>query len=89
MLSGKATVSIDNVEIDGGTGIIIDMPNVAGTNEMFMDFSHNTFSNGSIFIASNYSGSGKLFYTNNLEVSVTRTTDVTGGRRIIENNITA
>ena len=89
MLSGKATVSIDNVEIDGGTGIIIDMPNVAGTNEMFMDFSHNTFSNGSIFIANNYSGSGKLFYTNNLEVSVTRTTDVTGGRRIIENNITA
>lgn len=88
-LTGKTKVEIRNVEIDGGGGIIIDMPDISGTNQMFMDFSHNTFSNGSIEIKNIYSGAGKLFYTNNLEVSVTRTTDITGGRRLIANNITA
>ena len=87
MTSGKATVEIRNIELDGNGGFIIDMPNVAGTNQMFMDFSHNTFSNGTINIANIYSGAGKLFYTHNLDLNIVRTIDVTTGRRMIENNI--
>ena len=85
---GPIKLEIRNVDIDGGGGIIIDMPSVTAPNNNFIDISHNSLSNGSINISNIYSGAGKLVYTNNLEDTVTRTTDTTGGRRLIENNIT-
>lgn len=88
MLTGKSKFEVRNAVVDGSNGIIIDMPDVSGTNQMFMDINHNTITNGSILIRNRYSGEGKLFYVDNFEENVTRTTDITAGRRVIDRNIT-
>jgi hypothetical protein len=88
MLTGKAKAEIRNVEIDGASGMIIDMPNASGTNEIFMDFSHSTYSNGSITIKNIYSGAGKMMYTNNLLDTITQDVGATSGRRVNTDNIT-
>ena len=88
MQSGTSDFEIRNAKVVGGGGLIIDMPDVAGTNGMFMDIRNNTITDGSITIANRYSGAGKLYYVDNFEQNVTRVTDTTGGRRIIERNIT-
>lgn len=81
-------VEITGVKLDAAAGIIIDMPETAETSGMFMEFSRNSFANGTITIKNQYSGAGKLMYTNNLLDTITEDVGATAGRRLNTDNIT-
>jgi len=80
-------VEISKITLDGAAGLIIDLPSTSDATQIFMDISHNTFTNGSITIKPNYVSAGKLMFTNNLLDTITLDVNTTSGRRVITDNI--